>query len=480
MKLQTSLFLSAVLLLQTALTAFSQNDTVRAGRFTRGTGTNAMYQSFVIPLDMEQGLACSNNGGIASSIYPWFPTGGTYYHYNATNVSSATNLALRIPFVNPIACFGSAPGGSPLYFGQQYRFGMYSGQIPPNNSVGIVLYTFSVSGTNWSLANSTYVALPNASNTNDWLNYQTNGYTRTVITNGLTTIINFDQGYIQWGDPVQGNITISHIASPAVSNYVFLVDLVGFTDKGYMVLNSSGAASWCPMYTLQFEQRPAWRATYIDQPHFANEPLPSFYEGKSTDELLANTTPVTTAFTLSNAPSSYTNLDNSPELRRHPILDQFVADMRGDPVALARFVFNEIELTDALDYNARTNVTDVCINPAGVSRSALGTYLEKQGSPSEQCALLDVSMRTLARWRTRPPTTDAVTLDRLRIISLTYRQILERTGGLNDNNVWLLRKAGSAGDPESPSSSILHALSERSVPTMLRHHRRLESMVQAR
>jgi hypothetical protein len=101
-------------------------------------------------------------------------------------------------------------------------------------------------------------------------------------------------------------------------------------------------------------------------------------------------------------------------------------------------------------------------------------------STSEQCALLDVSMRTLARWRTRPPTTDAVTLDRLRIISLTYRQILERTGGLNDNNVWLLRKAGSAGDPESPSSSILHALSERSVPTMLRHHRRLESMVQAR
>ena len=393
MKLQTSLFLSAVLLLQTALTAFSQNDTVRAGRFTRGTGTNAMYQSFVIPLDMEQGLACSNNGGIASSIYPWFPTGGTYYHYNATNVSSATNLALRIPFVNPIACFGSAPGGSPLYFGQQYRFGMYSGQIPPNNSVGIVLYTFSVSGTNWSLANSTYVALPNASNTNDWLNYQTNGYTRTVITNGLTTIINFDQGYIQWGDPVQGNITISHIASPAVSNYVFLVDLVGFTDKGYMVLNSSGAASWCPMYTLQFEQRPAWRATYIDQPHFANEPLPSFYEGKSTDELLANTTPVTTAFTLSNAPSSYTNLDNSPELRRHPILDQFVADMRGDPVALARFVFNEIELTDALDYNARTNVTDVCINPAGVSRSALGTYLEKQGSPSEQCALLVYLLR---------------------------------------------------------------------------------------
>ena len=62
----------------------------------------------------------------------------------------------------------------------------------------------------------------------------------------------------------------------------------------------------------------------------------------------------------------------------------------------------------------------------------------------------------------------------------TYRQILERTGGLNDNNVWLLRKAGSAGDTESPSSSILHALSERSVPTMLRHHRRLESMVQAR
>jgi hypothetical protein len=101
-------------------------------------------------------------------------------------------------------------------------------------------------------------------------------------------------------------------------------------------------------------------------------------------------------------------------------------------------------------------------------------------SKLEQCALLDVSMRTLARWKARPPITDSVTLDRLRVILLTYRRILELTGGLNDNNVWLLRNAGSAGDPESPSDSILQALSAHSVLAMLRHCRRLESTVHAR
>jgi len=373
--------------------ALGQQETITAGRIIRGTGTNASYHSFVIPLDLQRGLVCSNTGGLANSLYPWNATGGTLYHYNATNASSATNLALRIPFINPIAGFGSRTGGDPLYYGQAYRFGLYSGQVSPNFTVAIILNTFAVTSTNWAFLNQTLIPMPNPANTNEWSAYLTNGYTRTVTTNGLTTIVNFDQTYQQWGTLFQGAITLTHIASPAASNYVFQVELVGVTDKGYMVYDGSGQPSWCRMYTVEFEQRPPWRAVFIDAPHFDGDPLPPAYQGKTTEELLTNTPPVTTTFTLSNAPATYTNLDQSPELRRHPILDQFVSDMRRDPIALARYVQNEIELTDAVSYNDNGSLSEISVNPPGVSRGALATFQEGQGGPAEQCALLIYLLR---------------------------------------------------------------------------------------
>ncbi len=139
------------------------------------------------------------------------------------------------------------------------------------------------------------------------------------------------------------------------------------------------------MYTLEFQQRPPWRAIFLDQPQFTGMPVPSFYQGKSIAELLTNAPPVTN--TVSLAPSACTNLDASPELRRHPTLDQLVTDMRRDPLALANFVHNEIELTDALAYNDNGSISDISINLGGVRRSALATLMERQGSPTEQCDL---------------------------------------------------------------------------------------------
>ncbi len=108
-------------------------------------------------------------------------------------------------------------------------------------------------------------------------------------------------------------------------------------------------------------------------------------------ELLTNTPPVTNAVGLS--PSACTNIDQSPELRRSPILDQFVSDMGNDPMGLANYVLNNIDLTDPMDYNDNGNVSEESINLGGVSRGALGTFLEKQGSPVEQCALLVYLLR---------------------------------------------------------------------------------------
>ena len=92
-------------------------------------------------------------------------------------------------------------------------------------------------------------------------------------------------------------------------------------------------------------------------------------------------------------PSAATNLDASPELRRHPTLDNFVASMGNDPIALANYVINNIDLTDPMDYSGNGNIAEQSINPGGVTRGALGTFMEKQGSPVDQCALLVYLLR---------------------------------------------------------------------------------------
>src|SRR6266545_4864983 len=111
--------------------AEAQGGVVRTGRFYRGTGTNASFQSFVLPLDFQKGVALDDLNGNATNLFPGMSFGLTRYHYNATNPASSTNIGLRIPFNNPIVAFGSRVGGSPLYFDQEYRFGAYAGVTYP-------------------------------------------------------------------------------------------------------------------------------------------------------------------------------------------------------------------------------------------------------------------------------------------------------------------------------------------------------------
>ncbi len=54
--------------------AKAQQDTIQEGRFIRGTGTNAGYQSFVVGLDFEHGLVCGNTGGLAQVYLPYLTT----------------------------------------------------------------------------------------------------------------------------------------------------------------------------------------------------------------------------------------------------------------------------------------------------------------------------------------------------------------------------------------------------------------------
>ncbi|MEI8124924.1 MAG: DUF6531 domain-containing protein, partial [Parachlamydiaceae bacterium] len=71
------------------------------------------------------------------------------------------------------------------------------------------------------------------------------------------------------------------------------------------------------------------------------------------------------------------------EALTHSILDQFVEKMGRDPLALAQYVCNEIELMDPFH-----NRDDKVFHAPSIHRNPLRTFLEQQGSPWEQCFLL--------------------------------------------------------------------------------------------
>jgi len=357
-----------------------------AARFIRGTTTAPQYQSFVIPLDSEVGVALAAIGGNATTLFPGNPWTTNLYHYNGTNLNSQTGTNGRIVFQNPIVAFGSPSGGSPLYIGDQYNFGMYSGY---SDSVRINVYYRS----NSALAGT--ITLPIPSNLNDpvQLNgFVTNGFTVSTNAFGLQTTL-FMPSAPDWGllFTYSGNFVMTHTASATATNYYYEVEDGGFTlNYDYMVRNQSGGGDWDKMYVLEFTPFPTGRSKFVDQPQFNGIPLPPTYQGMSLQEL---TNVVPTLPNLSAlVPTNYMKIDLSPELRRHPILDQFVKNMNNDPLALANYVINEIDLTDAIDYDTNYN-SQPAINLGGVDRGALATFEEGQGSPVEQCALLIYLLR---------------------------------------------------------------------------------------
>jgi RHS repeat-associated protein len=362
-----------------------------SGRYWRGSGSDPTYWSQVIPLDYETGTVYSNTNGNAATLYPGLTNWSSQmlYHYNATNSLPQTNIANRIAFNNPVVAFGERIGGTPLYFSQPYNFGIYAGD-PLLATTQIVIQVYNRS--NDQLAGSIKVVPPNYFNTNSMAGYATNGFQVTTNAFGLSTTLS-DSPTLNWGTTSLGAYVLTHTASSTATNYYYLVEVSGYPAAGSnaMAITASNTVAPSLLYTLEFEARPPWRSIFLDQPQFAGSPLPPFYAGKTLAEMLTNTPPVTNV--VSFTPSAATNLDDSPELRRHPILDNFVASMGNDPVALANYVINNIDLTDPMDYSDSGNIAEQAINPGGVSRGALGTFMEKQGSAVDQCALLVYLLR---------------------------------------------------------------------------------------
>lgn len=370
--------------------------------YYRGSPSVADFASFVIPLDFQTGQPLANLGGTATNLLPFVTNTAAAYHYDLTNSSAAgqTNLALRIAYQNPIAAFGSRVGGSALYTERSYRFVTFAGGPALTNDYPFLFdYTNSLqidvySRTNFALLGSTNIPVPFYLATNgSWSVFLTNGLQTSLTAFGLTTTLSTRSYPLAYGVTNNGTMLLEHQASSTSTNYIFVIKVKGMNGFGYVSLQQDLTPAWQPLYTLEFEPAPPWNIRFLSQIQFQNEPLPPFYDGKSVEELLTSSWSVTNVIQLANPISSYTNLDQSPELRQHPALDDFVTALKHDPLALARFVQNEIELTDAIDYFSTNQITAGQLKLAGINRSALGTFLERQGSPTEQCALLIYLLR---------------------------------------------------------------------------------------
>jgi RHS repeat-associated protein len=398
------------------VTVFTPDDPMASYRFGRASGTDANYWTYVLSVDeLKVPVVLSPTGNNASSFpsgLPWFVRVAAPTMYQVANTNP---LAYPAAFQNPIVGFGAAGGGTPLYTGQSYSVVLGAGAQSNGATASdfqIAVYSksqFSAGQTNVSPLYTYTVAFPQPG-TADWDSFSQNGYVRTynLSTNGtnsypLSTTLQYSLG-AQINDPFGRKVSTPFILTHTATSpdYCYLIKYKGMTYvNGTQVpmyatntSSPSTSAAYGPAYALDFTDRPAWVSTSLSAPSFRGTPMPSEYAGKSIDELLNVSTPVTYQFAASNATSTnFTALDASPELRTNAVLDKLVSDFGSNPITLANYVLNQIRLSDAISYNSSGSLSETSINLGGVNRSALATYLEKQGSPTEQCALLVYLLR---------------------------------------------------------------------------------------
>ncbi len=406
--------------------SFAPTPPARWGEFLRGdtfefgnnTTNDLDFCSIVVPIDLEQGVALNATGSDAycySNSPPWF--------LSISNQPVYTSMSLIGPALainNPVTAFGSQGSGSPLVPNQPYRFSVYAGGFDEStpactNAIRISVYAatnFFAGASNVMPVNVFTIPLPRrtvSADSNLWTAFMNNGAAITVITNGLTTTVQFlDNGLsndevfgLSWlnGQVITNYILtgyeLTHTASS--TNYYYKVEVLGKVQVGNTSLapfatNAAVPWSYTPLYTLDFNQLSPLQSVYMDRLFFQGTPTPPTYEDATVTGLAGVTLAVTNQYVLTNT-AAYTNLDNSPELRDHPVLDQFVLDMNKDPLALASYVVNQIELADPYATGQANGSVAPQVTCGGIDRSALGTFLEGRGSPIEQCALLVYLLR---------------------------------------------------------------------------------------
>ena len=172
------------------------NPLAEAKRFTRVANNPPSYQSFVIPLDSQKGVEfdpmgdnSAKLGGATGANLPWPMRIAKDTRRHA--VVTGTNTTYDHQFENPLVAFGSSVGGTPLYTGQFYHFGVYGGSraegtpLETTNPAQPFYYDavvrvyskaqFGVGVTNVAPALSIPIRFPRRG-TAEWKNYITAGY----------------------------------------------------------------------------------------------------------------------------------------------------------------------------------------------------------------------------------------------------------------------------------------------------------------
>ncbi|WP_038172850.1 transglutaminase domain-containing protein, partial [Verrucomicrobium sp. BvORR106] len=356
--------------------------------------------------------------GLDYNAYPWFFKITGQSSFLLQNNSGTVTYPLEVQ--NPIAGFGSEAGGTPLYIGQSSRFALHTGgqsaatDVPDEMSIRVYRRSdFAQQGNvvpvqvqaldipHWKSASATNSAA-------EWKQFGDNGFQKTFVTtvSGVQVLETTVQLALEagpdgmFGAGYSAPFIITHRALPGAENYYFSVAAVGNTMVGsnahWLAVSDPAQAgtsgTFVVGYALNFESAPPWGTTLVKTPHFQGEPAPPTYHGKTAEEIQALTPRFEHQFA-APAGTTYTQLNQAPELQNHTILDRFVSEMGSNPMALVNYVHNEIGLTDALGYNENGDIDEAAVNAGGINRSALATFQEGQGSPDEQCALLVYLLR---------------------------------------------------------------------------------------
>ena len=321
----------------------------------------------------------------------------------------------------PMMAFGSsAANGKPLFVNQDYHFAIIAGRPAPLGALKVEVYEKS------DFDNGCINIAPVLTQTNnlpsttdpeqlDALRKQFYIQDYHVTNNIHGKVVDFDTKIeYQFGglDQTWGNdsfitpLVVTHRSANDLFYYKvsFKGDAPSLDGKegvcmAFQVDAQGQHEAYNLTYALDFTQPNSWTTLFINAPHFQDTANPSAYQGMSLDELLHHTAPVKDALAPPDASlwEQLTELDKTPELKSHAFLDNLVDHLKNDDdlnqtaLHIANYVQNNIELTDAVGLS---EVNDpISLNSQGVMRDALGTCLEGQGSPIEQCSLLIYLLR---------------------------------------------------------------------------------------
>ena len=396
--------------------------------FRRGVSSNSDRYSTVLALDGQPGLR-SVDLTLASELVS-MPR-----HYSQGSSDHS------IPACAPIVNFGSEHGASALLTDVSYDFGVSTGDIfqdldgflleevlagknPSSSSLLKGFYLVVRDRNDYSVVERIALDLPDPQ-TQPWNALLEDGMRKKFLHReyGLTTWIKIQSSsewnYANTAIVANYNYLFTHFANANSVDYTFTVEAAsnfnGIPSVQYTEGDYAGKATTNPLYSVAFDVGQPWRVQQFELSH-AGELLPSSYQGtdararsmKESDfesiiyrSLNATGTgagavlDLATQAGMDQFEDSYINVDNAPEFKSHPILDQLVADFNSDPLALARFVFNEIEVTDYVGVHPGLTATNVPIEVTlgGLRRDALAVLQEGQGSPREICVLLVYLMR---------------------------------------------------------------------------------------